>query len=129
MKSYLLDTFCWIELFQGGAKAGAVKRILGEKNAVLLVSSLSLAEIAAKLSAIGKSQEVSQVLAAITAKASVVEIDAEIAGSAGRLWAQHHAKEGIGLIDCVIAASALARNASVVTGDPHFKVFSNSVIL
>ena len=129
MKRYLLDTFCWLELFTNGPKKPAVKRILAETDATILISSLSLAEVSARLTSAGRTADVHHVLSAISARATKVEIDESIAAKAGEYWAKFHSKQNIGLIDCVIAASALANDAIVVTGDPHFKAFPNAIIL
>lgn len=129
MKTYVLDTVCWTEIFHGGPKAPAVQRILDEKDCQFLVSTLTLAELSAKLHAAGRSQDVHHVLAAVRSKAQTVEINASIAHKAGSLWAQFHPKDNTGLIDCVIAAIGITHDATVVSGDPHFKNFPNAIVL
>ncbi len=129
MSRYLFDTFCWIELFQGGPKTKEVKKLLEGGDSEILVSSITLPEIAAKFYAINRGNEVPHVLAAIVSKARVVEISTEIANAAGSFWAQHHAKTNLGLVDCILAATALANDATVVTGDSHFKLFKNARII
>lgn len=126
---YLFDTFCWVERFQKGAKYSRVVKLMEEAGEQKLVSSVSLAEISAKLWAAGRSPDVHHVLGAVTRESKVVGIDEQICDKAGEYFAKFHAKHNIGLMDCIIAASALVHGATVVTGDPHFKVFSHALVL
>ncbi|MBI5177303.1 PIN domain-containing protein [Candidatus Micrarchaeota archaeon] len=129
MKTYVMDTFCWTELLQGGPKSPAVQRILDEKDAEFLISTLTLAELSAKLHAAGKGHDVHHVLAAVCSRAKTVDISLGIAHKAGQLWAERHPKDNTGLIDCIIAAIALAHDATIVSGGQHFKNFPNAIIV
>lgn len=129
MKTYVLDTYCWTELLQGGPKSPRVKRILDEGDAEFLISTITLAEISAKLHAAGKGQEVHTVLAAVGSKAKAIEINGGIAFKAGELWARFHPLDNTGLADCIIAAIAIENGATLVSGDPHFKNFPNTLML
>lgn len=125
MKRLLLDTFCWVELLQGGGKASVVEGLLSGGSEVF-IASITLAEVSAKLHATGRGSDAQRVLASITARARVVDVTPGIACRAGELWQQHHARENTGLADCIIAASAEAFDAVVVTGDVHFKAFKGA---
>ena len=63
-------------------------------------------------------------------KGVIIPIDEEIAIEAAKIHAESKkTMEDFGLADAFILASARYRNVKVLTGDPHFANFSDSIML
>jgi len=114
----LLDTYAWIEFFNGTDKGKRVQALI--QNHTCYTSAISLAEISEWLE---KEQfERSTKLATIKHTTTVLELDHSILEQAGILKAQKRkTTPGFGLIDAIILATAKTHQLAVVTGDPHFK--------
>jgi len=116
-----LDTFAWIEYFEGSRRGAKVKDLL-ERHAVIYTSPMVLAEIQSKVTRLASPGEADRRVEHVVTNAIVVEHDAELGREAGRIHAALKPTiPGIGLADCFILAAARAKGVRVLTGDPHFK--------
>jgi len=127
MSRLILDSYGWIELFTRGPKCRLFEQKLASGSEILL-PEIVLAEVAAKFHAVGRGQECRSVVAGMVQKARLVGISEEVADLAGKILSENK-KRGMGLADAVILAIAVKEGATVVTGDPHFKGFSNAEVV
>lgn len=115
----LLDT-TFLADFQRGLEA-AKNKIFGIRGETLLVSSVSIAELSSGMKNYSEEQKNRARIA--LESLTIIPVTFELAWSAGQI-ASHLKKEGleIGLPDCIIAATALSLNHSVLTRNvEHFK--------
>ena len=123
----LIDSFAWIEYFMGTEIGEEVKEVV-ESNVQLYTSPIVIAEIYSKsLRTDGRAEERRNF---IVKRCAVIPIDEEIAVEAAKTHAE--AKETMadfGLADAFVLASARYKNVRVLTGDPHFEDFSESIML
>ena len=123
----VVDTYAWIEYFNGTEKGEKVKKFLIEEYTY--TPEIVLAEIARKYIREGASLEtVKQRLRIIGELSVTVGIDYKIALESGKAYLEllDHSKKlklkaKPGLGDAIILATAKVLNAKVLTGDQHFK--------
>ncbi|HII39299.1 TPA: type II toxin-antitoxin system VapC family toxin, partial [Candidatus Micrarchaeota archaeon] len=84
--------------------------------------------IAAKFHSLGRNEEARQAIGSIKQRAQVIEVSDWIADTAGRIWAENRSNK-MGLVDCIILATAMQEKAVVLTGDAHFKEFKNAKVV
>ena len=123
----LVDSFAWIEYFMGTEKGKEVKEVV-ESDVQLYTSPIVIAEIYSKsLRTDGKSEERRLF---IVKRCAVIPIDEEIAVEAAKIHVESKKTMGdFGLADAFVLASARYKTVKVLTGDPHFKDFSESIML
>ena len=123
----LIDSFAWIEYFMGTEMGEAVKDVV-ESNVQLYTSPIVIAEIYSKsLRTDGRAEERRNF---IVKRCAVIPINEEIAVKAAKIHAEaKKTMEDFGLADAFVLASARYINVKVLTGDPHFKDFSESIML
>ncbi len=123
----LLDSFAWMEYFMGTQKGEKVKRLV-DNDSQLYTSPIVIAEIYSKsLRTDGRAEERKDF---IMKRCALVSLDENIAVEAAKIHAEIKVKTpDFGLADAFILASARNRKIKVVTGDPHFKDFKDTVML
>ncbi|MBC8520909.1 MAG: PIN domain-containing protein [Methanomicrobia archaeon] len=123
----LIDSFAWIEYFMGTKKGEEVKEVV-ESDVQLYTSPIVIAEIYSKsLRTDGRAEERRNF---IVKRCAIILIDEEIAVEAAKIHAEaKKTMEDFGLADAFVLASARYKNVNVLTGDPHFKDYSESVML
>jgi predicted nucleic acid-binding protein len=123
----LIDSFAWIEYFMGTEKGEEVKNVV-ESNIKLYTSPIVIAEMYSKsLRTDGRAEERRNF---IVKRCAVIPIEEEIAVEAAKIHAEaKKTMEDFGLADAFVLASARYKNVKVLTGDPHFKDFSESIML
>jgi len=123
----LLDSFAWIEYFMGTEEGKRVKEVV-ETEVQLYTSPIIIAEIFSKsLRTDGRAEERRNF---IVKRCAVIPIDEQIAVEAAKIHAEaKKTMQDFGLADAFVLASARFKGVRVLTGDPHFKSFSESVIL
>lgn len=127
MSKYILDSYAWVEYFQGTAKGEKVKSIL-EKNECF-TSSLSIAEVSIKILRSGKDpKEANRIMNLISKE---LPIDNKTSFEAAKLYVEKRKKlKDIGIVDVIIITQAREKNLKIVTGDTaHFKDEKNVVLL
>jgi len=123
----LLDSFAWMEYFMGTHKGEKVRRFVDDSSQ-LYTSPIVIAEIYSKSLRTDGNAEVRNDF--IVKRCAVVVLDEKIAIEAAKIHAENKVNTpDFGLADAIILASARSRNMKVLTGDPHFKNFEDSVML
>ena len=112
----LLDSWCWIEYFNG-TKIGKKVAEYIDSGENLFISVINLAEVY-KWSLSKKNEEdANAIIHIMLSRCFLLPVEAETALNAGKLnW-----KKKWGLGDSLIYESAKAHNLKLVSGDPHFK--------
>ena len=123
----MLDSFAWMEYFMGTQKGKKVKKLV-DNDLQLYTSPIVVAEIYSKsLRTDGKAEERKDF---IMNRCAVVALEVNIAVEAAKIHAENRVKtHDFGLADAIILASARSRKIKVLTGDPHFKIFKDAVML
>jgi predicted nucleic acid-binding protein len=99
----LIDSFAWIEYFMGTEMGEEVKQVVGRAE---------------------------ERRSFIVKRCAVIPIDEVIAVEAAKIHAEaKKTMEDFGLADAFVLSSARYKNVKVLTGDPHFKEFSESIML
>jgi len=130
-----VDSFAWIEFLAGSEHEARIRDILAESD-VLVTPDLVLAEVARRLARDGISQGVvRRKIHEIASLSQVVPIDLEIALGVSeadnelRNRAKTRRQKSPGLSDAVVLSTARHLRAKVLTGDPHFEGFPETLWL
>lgn len=115
---YLIDSYAWVEYFNGTKKGEVAKKYIeGGESATCVIT---LAELAEKYARENKRFEEDKEF--IITKTKIIQINEGIAVSAGNINAENKKKiKNWGMADALILASSLIIEARVVTGDEHFR--------
>ncbi|MFH1225301.1 MAG: PIN domain-containing protein [Candidatus Diapherotrites archaeon] len=122
----LLDTYAWVEYFNGTAKGETVRALLREKQC--FTSAISLAELSEWCAR--KGRESGEILGAVKKTSIIIGLDNDLLEAAGRI--SHGMKctvKGFGMLDAIILATSRAYSLPVVTGDRHFAGEEGAVML
>lgn len=128
-----IDTFAWIEILRDTTRGRAAARRI-ESAERSLTPSVVLAEFASACRRDGLSDDtILGELAAIQEASDIVPIDTSIALGAAHVLTElrdfsRKRKIGLpGLVDSVVLATARRERTSLLTGDPHFEAFPETV--
>ncbi len=114
----LLDTWAWIEYFNGTSKGSKVKETI-EKTQVY-TSIISLAEISKWV--YKNEGNLGPIIKQINVNSIVIDLEEEILIESGRRYNQiRKSKKEIGLIDVIIYTTANIHSLKLLTGDPDFE--------
>lgn len=122
----LLDTYAWVEYFNGTAKGAVVKDLLMGRQC--FTSAISLAELSEWCARCGYGS--SEILGAVKKTSVVIGLDNDLLEAAGRL--NHRMKcttKGFGMLDAIILATSKAYSLPIVSGDRHFAGEEGTVLL
>lgn len=114
-----LDTYALVEITRGSDKGRQALAALKFGNAILTGSAnlYELWYLAAQAKGVG---EADRAVLAIKSLVSSVSADDDVCLLAAKLKHAHAGKK-IGAVDFITAACAITHNATVLTGDAHFK--------
>jgi len=128
---YIIDTFSWIDYFEGNLAGEKVREILENPKSQIITNVLSLAEISSVLKRKGIGMErIDEIFSIIFSFSRIFDINFEISMEGGFLHAEIKSKiKDFGLIDSFILLSAKKLNAKIVTGDKHFKGMKDVVFI
>ncbi|MBI2675565.1 MAG: PIN domain-containing protein [Candidatus Aenigmarchaeota archaeon] len=119
MHSYVIDTYAWIEYFNGTQQGSNAKEYI-EGGHDISVPSLVLAELADSFHQGRVGMEWEAILRFILVKCSVIELSPEIAFEAARIEKAKRPKHhDFSLADGIILATARKTGSILVTGDEH----------
>ena len=128
MSRYVLDSWAWVEYFEGSSKGKRVKEIIFDSRNEIFTHSVSVAEIISKAKRSGKDTD--EVWTAITNNSKVLETRAENARDAGITHADVKSKNrNFSLADAFVLSSARDLKAKVITGDADFKNVVEAIML
>jgi len=116
----LVDTYTWIEIFQGSPRGHRALRCI-EKNSPVAVSVLTLYELRYRLSDFFSREKIGTLMGIVLNHAEVIPVDTDIAILAGAIKAdQKKIRSGLGAVDCMILATARLHGLKILSGDKHF---------
>jgi predicted nucleic acid-binding protein len=118
---HLFDTSAVLAHVRAEPGAERVQRLFEETDVSLLISSVSLAELARRLRELGASPDEAwdKVATYLRLMDEVVPVDEEVARECDRLTRQAAAR--LPLVDALIAAAACTRKAVLVHRDTHLR--------
>ena len=127
--AFALDAYALMALFQDEPGAARVQQLIQEAqsgSATLYMTSVNLGEVVYGLQNKRGPNAAIRALAAIEAtEISVVSVDTNLALDAARLKATN----GMGYLDCFVAALSNRFDATIITGDPDFEKVGGGVAI
>lgn len=123
MTEYLLDTWAWIEYFEGSQIGKKIDEILKSEQKVY-TSIVSLAELSdnyhRKEIITGYSWE--EVQTFIEKNSEIMEVKPSIATKAGKIKSEEREKmTDFGLMDAIILETGRKNNLRLISGDKHLR--------
>lgn len=114
----LLDTYAWVEFFNGTKKGERVKNLI--KTQSCFTSAISIAELSEWIE--NEQFNRKAILQNVKSFSTIIDLDNSILEMAGIIKIKKRKTiKGIGLIDCIIISTGRYYNLQIVTGDNHFK--------
>lgn len=121
MSKHLLDTWAWIEYYEGSSVGSRVDQVISSENSCF-TSIISLAELSDNFhrkDVIGN-YSWKQVRAYVETNSEILPVNPEIVSKAGKVRAEEvKQKPDFGLADAIILATAREHGLKLLTGDPH----------
>lgn len=111
----LVDSCAWLEYFADGPNAGFYAPAIASMD-TLIVPSICLLEVFKRILQ-QRDEHLALQAIAVMQQGVVIDLDAELALSAGRLGSEYK----LPLADAVILATARSRGAILWTQDAHFE--------
>jgi predicted nucleic acid-binding protein len=125
-RAVVLDSFAWIEYFDGTSAGEKVQNFLETGRAV--TPAIVVAELSEKHKRLNR--EFGPKYDFVKARTSVVPLEEELARVAGELNFERKKKvKGWGMADSIILATARRAGSRIVTGDPHFRDLTEETIM
>jgi len=117
---YLVDTFAWIEYYLGDDVK--LKLLIETKN--IATPTIVIAELSDKFTR--ENEDFNDFFQFISSRSKIIPLSVEIALSSGKFKSQMREKfKQFGLVDSIIYLTAKLNNATLLTGDAHFKGLDN----
>ena len=125
-RAVVLDTFAWIEYFNGTSAGEKVQDFL--ETGLALTPAIVIAELSEKHKRLNR--EFGPKYDFVKARTSIVPLEEELARVAGELNFERKKKVKCwGMADSIILATARRAGSRIVTGDPHFKDLNEETIM
>jgi len=112
----LIDSWAWIEYFKGSKAGEKVRKYIEDKEKAI-ISTINIAEVYRWILHFYDKKIADEKINAMKERCFVIPVDEEIAIMAAKI--KH--REGFGLGDAIIYATAKKENAFLLTGDDDFK--------
>ncbi len=126
--NYCIDAYAWVEYLIGSEKGKKVADIVENPDNMIFTSPVTLAEVVSVVKR--ESRDCNAAFSTILNLSKLFEISGEVAMETGRLHAEIKKRiRDFGLADAFVLLAAKKLTARVVTGDPHFKGFSEALML
>jgi len=120
-----MDTYAWIEYFQGSKKGKIVDGYLKEE---IVTPSIVLIELSCKSEK--ERWNFEKHLEFIKSKSLIIQIDEEIIVKCGKIYmSEKEKKSRFGIIDAIILTIARKLKAKILTGDEHFEDLEETIML
>src|SRR5712692_2677526 len=117
-RAVVLDSFAWIEYFNGSSAGEKVQGFLETER--VLTPAIVVAELSEKHKRLNR--EFGPKYDFVKARTSIVPLEEKLARVAGELnFERKKSVKGWGMADSIVLATARRSKSKVVTGDPHFK--------
>ncbi len=125
---YIIDAHAWIEYFIGSDRGFKVKKILESEEDEILTSIITVAEVVSITKR--ENRDAEQKYIDMMNLSKVYFLNPEFAKEAGILHAETRKKiRDFGLADAFVLLTARKLGAKIVTGDPHFRGFKESILI
>jgi predicted nucleic acid-binding protein len=125
-QAVVLDSFAWIEYFNGTSAGEKVQNFLETGRAV--TPAIVVAELSEKHKRLNR--DFGPKYDFVKARTSIVPFEEELARVAGELNFERKKKvKGWGMADSIILATARRAGSRIVTGDPHFRDLTEETIM
>ena len=121
----LVDTYAWLELFQGSEKGTKVKEII-QKADPLYTSVLNLYELFYRIEQIKGDDTAYHYIEILKSRVKIISISPEIACKGAKIKMDY---PSMGAVDCLMYATAQEKDLVVLTGDQHFRNLSGVILL
>jgi len=119
MTSYILDAYAWIEYLEGSTRGMKVKDVIENPRNRIYTCVVTIAEVVSKLRR--RDLEYKIALHAFS-NSRIIPVDDKLSVLAGELHAQVRKDiKDFGLADAYVLACGRKYDATIITGDPHFK--------
>lgn len=114
----LLDTYAWIEFFNGTSKGENVKELIGKTEC--FTSAISIAELSEWIEREGLERQ--KIMGYVKGLSTILALENDSLELAGIIKIEKRKNvKGISLIDSIIIATARQYKLQIITGDAHFK--------
>jgi predicted nucleic acid-binding protein len=125
-RAVVLDSFAWIEYFNGTSAGEKVRNVL--ETELVVTPAIVVAELSEKHKRLNR--EFGPKYDFVKARTSIVPLEEELARVAGELNFERKKKvKGWGMADSIILATARRAGSRIVTGDPHFRDLTEEAIM
>ncbi len=130
---YIIDSYAWIEYFTASRYGEVAKEYIESDHSV--TPSIVVSEVSRKLQKeieLGDETVEGRLnrLEFINATSQVVELDFELAVTAGKMDLEMKKKtKGWGLADSIVLCTARGLKGKVVTGDEHFRDLTEVIFI
>ena len=125
-RAVVLDSFAWIEYFNGTTAGEKVRDVL--ETGLVVTPAIVVAELSEKHKRLNR--EFGPKYDFVKARTSVVPLEEELARVAGELNFERKKRvKGWGMADSIILATARRAGSRIVTGDPHFRDLTEETIM
>lgn len=123
---HVIDSFAWIEYFAGSKAGEFAKRYIESDDSI--TPTIVIAELSEKYARL--KEDFINKLKFIILKSRTVALSEDIAILAGTINVDRKKQVSRwGLADSIILATARLQNASVVTGDEHFRDLDEAIMI
>jgi predicted nucleic acid-binding protein len=124
-RGVVLDSFAWIEYFNGTSAGEKVQNFL--ETGVALTPAIVVAELSEKHKRLNR--EFGPKYDFVKARTSILPLEEELARIAGEINFERKKRvKGWGMADSIVLATARRAGSKIVTGDPHFKDLTEETI-
>jgi len=122
----LIDSYAWVEFFDGTPKGKAVEAVL--KSAPCHTPGICIAEISEACER--RCWPADTIISEIKKLSTIILPDEKILQASGKINFERKKKvKSWGLVDSIILTTALAYGLNIVTGDKHFKDIEGTMII
>lgn len=126
---YVIDSYAWLEYFMGTKAGKKIKEVI-ESSEEKITPTICIAEVYSKTLRVDGLEQAEKQKVFIKGKSAIVYLDELIAIESAKQNVQLKKEiAGWGLADSIVYATALAKKASVVTGDEHFRKLEHVVFM
>jgi PIN domain nuclease of toxin-antitoxin system len=127
MTKHVIDAYAWIEYLDGTDAGRKVTAIL-ENNNDIYTCAVTLAEVVSKVARKGKDPKIAYDV--LMSNSQVVSVDDELSFQAGLLHCEmRKTVKDFGLADAYVLATARRLESKILTGDAHFSLLKEAIMI
>ncbi len=127
MSKYVIDSYAWIEYFEGSTNGSVVQKLIKEGHEVF-THAVTVAEIISRMKR--KGFDADEIYSALTTLSKIEETTPSFSKEVGLIHAEIRRRiKDFGLADAFVLVLAQKYGAKIITGDPHFKGMKNILFL